>query len=106
MSDAVVWFVIVALGAATYLVRWSFLGLIGDRPLPPWLLRHLRYTGVAVIPGLVAPLVLWPASTGGAVDPWRLLAAAATLGVAAWRKDVLQAVAAGAVVLGAAALLS
>lgn len=100
MSGYPVWAIIATLGALTFLVRFSFLGLVGDRPLPPWLLRHLRYTGVAVMPGLVAPLVLWPEATGGAPDPARLAAAATALAVGAWRRDVVQAMGAGAAVLG------
>lgn len=90
-----VWGIIAALGLGTYLTRFVFLGIVGDRPMPDWVLRHLRYTGVAVLPGLVAPLLVW--SEGGA-DPVRLIAAAATLGVGVWRKDVISAVLAGAVV--------
>lgn len=101
-----VWTIILVLGAATYLVRLSFLGLVGDRPLPPWLIRHLRYTAVAVLPGLVAPLVLWPDATGGQPDPARLAAAAVTLGVGLWRKSVLWAMGAGAVTLYAGLALS
>lgn len=99
LPDATIWGVIVVLGLATFLMRFVFLGLVGDRPMPPWLLRHLRYTGVAVLPGLVAPLVAWPDATGGAVDPPRLVAAAVALGVGAWRRDAILAVAAGAVTL-------
>jgi branched-subunit amino acid transport protein len=87
------------LGAGTYLIRLSFLGLIGDRDLPPWVLRHLRYTAVGVLPGLVAPLVLWPAATGGAPDTARGLAALVTLGVGLWRRSVLWAIAGGAATL-------
>ncbi len=96
-----VWLIILSLAALTYLTRFVFLGLVGDRPLPAWLLRHLRYTGVAVLPGLVAPLVVWPAATGGATDPVRLAAAVVALGVGAWRRDVIQAVVAGALTLAA-----
>ncbi|WP_308917802.1 AzlD domain-containing protein [Jannaschia sp. LMIT008] len=99
MTGYPVWAIIGALGLGTYLIRFSFLGLIGDRPLPAWVLRHLRYTGVAVLPGLVAPLVLWPDATGGQPDPVRLAAAGATLAVGVWRRDVVQAVLAGAAVL-------
>ena len=67
IDKTTIWTVIVLLGIGTFLIRYSFLGLIGKRPMPPWVLRHLRYTAVAVLPGLVAPLVLWPAATGGAV---------------------------------------
>lgn len=100
MSDYPLWAIICILGGLTYLTRFSFLGLIGARPLPDWVTRHLRYTGVAVMPGLVAPLVLWPEATGGTPDPARLVAAMVTLGVGIWRKDVLTAIAAGAVTLG------
>ncbi len=96
-----VWGIIAALGVLTYLTRFVFLGIVGNRPLPAWLLRHLRYTGVAVLPGLVAPLVLWPAATGGEPDAARLIAAAVALAVGVWRRDVIQAVVAGALALAA-----
>jgi branched-subunit amino acid transport protein len=97
-----VWLVILVLGIGTYLIRLSFLGLIGDRELPPWSLRLLRFVPVAVLPALVAPLVVWPAATGGAADPPRMLAAAAALGVGAWSRNVLAAIAAGMATLYAA----
>ena len=55
------WLVIAALGLGSFGLRFVFLGLIGDRQLPDWALRHLRYTAVAVLPALVAPLVVSPA---------------------------------------------
>lgn len=94
-SDATIWAVIVALGIGTWLIRFSFLGLIGNRPLPEWVLRHLRYTPVAVIPALVAPLVVWPPATGGSPDPARLIAAGATIAVGMVTKSVLGAIVAG-----------
>ena len=97
------WWAIGVMGLATWAIRWSFLGLIGDRPLPDWLRRHLRYTGVAVMPGLVAPLVLTPA--GGAVEAAALAGCAAALAVGVWRRDVMWAVGAGAAAYAAAALL-
>ena len=99
MSGLPFWTVIVGLGIGTFLIRFSFLGLLGQKPLPPWVLRHLRYTAVAVLPGLVAPLALWPAATGGQTDPARLLAALATVAAGIWTRSVLGAMAAGAVVL-------
>jgi branched-subunit amino acid transport protein len=94
-----IWIVILALAVGTFLIRFSFLGLVGDRALPEWVLRHLRYAPVAVIPGLVAPLVLWPQATGGDPDLPRLLAAMTTLVVGLWWKNVLGAICVGAVVL-------
>ena len=67
--------------------------------MPPWLLRHLRYTAVAVLPALVAPQVLWPNATGGDPDPARMTAAAATLLVGLITKNVIAAMLAGGVTL-------
>ncbi len=99
MSTGQIWLIIVALAVGTYLIRYSFLGLIGDRKLPEWVLRHLRYTPVAVLPGLVAPLVLWPAATGGQPDPARLAAAGVTLAVGVFSKNVLAAILSGGATL-------
>ncbi|MDZ4135233.1 MAG: AzlD domain-containing protein [Paracoccaceae bacterium] len=75
IDTATFWFITAVLGVGTYLIRFSFLGLLGGRVLPDWLLTHLRYVGVGVLPALVTPMVLWPAATAGAFDPLRLIAA-------------------------------
>lgn len=89
------WTVIILLGIGTFAIRFSFIGLIGNRELPEWVLRLLRYTSVAVLPGLVAPLVLWPEATGGQPDPARLLAAAVTLVCGYITQNVLWAIVSG-----------
>ncbi|SLN21588.1 AzlD domain-containing protein [Roseisalinus antarcticus] len=106
MTNAQVWLLIALLGVGTYLIRFSFLGLIGDRPLPAWVLRMLRYTPVAIIPGMVAPLVLWPEATGGEMDPARLAAAGAALLVGLRSRNVLLAIGVGGAVLYGALWLS
>lgn len=98
-SDTVIWLVIAALAVGTFLIRFSFLGLIGNRQLPEWVLRHLRYTPVAVLPGLIAPLIAWPAATDGQTDPARLAAALVTLGVGYLSRNVILAITSGALVL-------
>lgn len=95
MSDATIWTIIAGLAVGTFLIRLSFLGLIGAENLPEWVLRHLRYTTVAVLPGLVAPLVLWPAATEGETDPARLAAALVTLTLGALTKNVVLAIVMG-----------
>ena len=105
MSLVEVWIVILALGAGTYLIRFSFLGMVGSRPMPEWLLRHLRYAAVAVLPGLVAPLVIWPEATGGTPDLARALAAVATILAGLWKRSVLWAMIAGIVTLYGVAVL-
>jgi branched-subunit amino acid transport protein len=99
-SAVEIWTVVILLAIGTYLVRLSFLGLLGSRAMPDWLLRHLRYTPVAVLPGLVAPLAVWPAATEGNPDPARMAAALMTLLVAYWKKNMLWGVFAGAATLG------
>jgi branched-subunit amino acid transport protein len=95
MDAGYIWTIIIVLGVGTYLIRFSFLGLIGGKDLPDWVLRHLRYTAVAVLPGLVAPLVLWPEATGGEVDPARLSAALVTFGVGLLTRNVVAAITLG-----------
>ena len=100
------WVVVLVLGLATYALRFSFLGFLGNRALPGWLQRSLRYTAVAVLPALVAPAVLWPPATGGQPDAARLLAAAVTVGVGlATRQMIIAALAGVATLLGAPFLL-
>jgi branched-subunit amino acid transport protein len=89
------WFIILALGLGTYLIRFSFLGLFGGRQLPDWLIRHLKYAPMAVLPALVAPLVLWPAATGGQPERARLRATAATIGAGWLTRNTLAAIGAG-----------
>ncbi len=98
-DDVNVWLIIGVLALGTFISRFSFLGLIGDRELPEWILRHLRYTAAAVLPALIAPVVLFPPTTNGEVDPTRLSAAIVTLVVGVWTRNVLWAI-----ILGAATL--
>lgn len=100
-----IWLIILGLGLGTFLLRFSFLGAIGRRPMPEWALRHLRYTAVAIIPGLMAPQVFFPAATGGQTDPARLIAAGITLAVGLWTRSLLWAMLAGAASLTAGLLL-
>ena len=94
ISDTAFWTLTVCLGIGTFLIRFSFLGILGGRSLPGWLVIHLKYVGVAVFPALVVPLVLWPGATGGTTDPARLIAAAAAL-LAGLRGSVAGAILAG-----------
>ena len=92
------WTVIIGLGIGSFLLRFTFLGFVGDRPLPDWLRRHLRYTAVAILPALCAPLVVY-SGDGGATDPARIIAAIATLLIGALTRNVFAAIATGAATL-------
>lgn len=99
LSVGEIWTVIGLTALGTYLIRFSFLGLIGDRDLPGIVLKLLRYTPVAVIPGMVAPLVLWPVATDGVMDAPRLLAAIATIVAGIWSRNLFVGIGAGVAVL-------
>ena len=98
-NTVTLWIVIVGLGIGSYLIRFSFLGLIGGRELPEWCLRHLRYVAVAVMPALITPLIIWPDATGGETDPARLIAALAAFLVGIKFSSVIGAVFAGMLTL-------
>lgn len=99
LSDFEIWMIILVIGIGTYLIRLSFLAFVSVEKFPAWALKLLRYAPVALIPGLVAPLVVWPAATGGAFDPARAMAAIVTLGVGLVTRSILAAIGAGAVTL-------
>lgn len=98
-EQARIWLVIIVLGIGTFLIRYSFIGMVGSKQLPAWAMRLLRYVPVAVMPAIIAPLVVWPHATGGSVDPARLVAAVAALAIAAWTRNVLGAIVGGMAVL-------
>ena len=99
MDKSTLWIVIIGLGLGSFFLRFVFIGLVGERAMPDWLLRHLRYTAVAVLPALVAPQVIWPSATGGDPDPARMAAAAVTLTVGLLTRRIFVAMAAGAATL-------
>jgi branched-subunit amino acid transport protein len=99
IDKTTLWIVIIGLGLGSFGLRFVFTGLVGDREMPAWMLRHLRYTAVAILPALVAPQVLWPAATNGQLDPARITAASVTLVVGIWTKNVLVAIISGAATL-------
>lgn len=90
------WTVIIGMAVGSFALRFVFIGLVGSRPMPVWLLRHLRYTAVAILPALVTPLVIWPTATNGVTDAPRLIAALLTIGVGLISKNVVVAMLAGA----------
>ncbi|MCA0905886.1 AzlD domain-containing protein [Ruegeria marisrubri] len=98
-DSVTIWAIIIGLAIGSYALRFVFIGFVGDRPMPPWLLRHLRYTAVAILPALIAPLVVWPSATEGQPDLPRMSAAAVALAVGVISKNVLAAIFSGAATL-------
>ena len=50
--------IIVTIGVGTYLLRLSFIGILGNRTMPDWAMVPLQYVAPAVLAALVAPAVL------------------------------------------------
>ncbi|MQY42373.1 AzlD domain-containing protein [Epibacterium sp. SM1969] len=99
IEPTILWTVIIGLALGSFALRFVFIGLMGGRSMPDWLMRHLRYTAVAIIPALVAPLVVWPAPTGGEPSAIHLAVGCATLAVGYFTKNVFAAMGTGAVLL-------
>ncbi len=93
--------IIGAIGAGTYLLRLSFIGILGDRTMPDWAMVPLRFVAPAILAALVAPAVLL---RDGAVDvspatnPQALAALIAL--IVAWKtKNVAAVIVAGMAVI-------
>jgi branched-subunit amino acid transport protein len=91
---------ILIIGAVTFSLRLSLIGLAGRVSLPPLVVRALRYVPVAALTALVVPDLV-----GGAAG-WSLLThnpqlwAGVAAALIAWRtRNVLLTVASGMVVL-------
>ncbi|WP_324664472.1 AzlD domain-containing protein [Haloarcula sediminis] len=101
-SGPVIWGLIALIGAVTFLIRLSFIGLFGYLDeIPPQVKRGLRFVPAAVLAALVLPslITLEPGTGGVAVDK---LAAGAVAGAVAWRTEsVFTTIGAGMVTLWA-----
>lgn len=52
------WVTVAIIGVGTYLTRLSFVGALGQRTLPTWAERPLKYVAPAVLAALMLPAVL------------------------------------------------
>lgn len=90
-------------GAATFLVRLSFIALEGRLRLPLWFRNALQFVPAAILTALIAPdLVLREGQLAIDFSNHRLLAAAIAVMVAAWTRSVGLTIALG---MGALILL-
>lgn len=94
MSDLAI---IITIGVGTYLLRLSFIGIIGGGTMPEWAMIPLRFVAPAVLAALVAPAVLL---RDGSIDLLpatnpRALAALGALLIAWKTKNVVAVIVAG-----------
>lgn len=107
MDGTTIWTVIIGLGLASALIRYSFVGILQGREIPPRLKTALGFVPVTVIPALAAPMVAFQPRSEDWAEPHRMLAALAALGIGMATRSMLAAVATGMaafVVLRAAGL--
>lgn len=104
-----IWGIIAAMAAVTFLLRFAFIALEGRLVLPDLARRALRYVPAAVLPALIVPAVLLPAgqldlslanprivaAALGAAVAWRTRSIFATLAVAMAALLLLQALGPG-----------
>jgi branched-subunit amino acid transport protein len=95
MSDLYVWSVIAGLALATYLIRFSFIGLLGGRGPSPFAARLLRYVPTAILPAIIAPMVVLDRQAGGLTAPHAWAAAAVALAIGATTRHMLGTIVGG-----------
>jgi branched-subunit amino acid transport protein len=95
---AEIWLILVIAGGLTYLIRLSFIALLGKWTPPAWVSRSLRFVPPAVLTAIVLPELLIRDNQFLPANP-RLLAGVAAA-VIAWRtKNVILTIAVGMAVL-------
>ncbi len=101
MTDLRIWTLIISLSLVTYLLRGSFIVFLGNRELPETMRRYLRYVAVAIIPGMIAGLVTFPASLNGQTNiVWMGATFAAILTGLKWKNPlIIMLVGAGSYIL-------
>lgn len=93
MSDVYIWGCISGLFLATFVVRFSFFGLFGDRPPGRRTELMLRYVPSAVLPALLAPMVF---IKDGSLAPVHMIGGAtAALAVGLLTRHILGTLTAG-----------
>jgi len=96
------WPALVAAGLVTYLIRLSFIALLGRFELPPLAAQALRFVPPAVLSAIIFPeLILRNGAPDLSLHNHRLLAGLAAAGVALSTRNVLATIAAGMVALWA-----
>lgn len=100
-KEATIWLAIFAVGAINYIARLSFIAFFARRDMPPLLDRALKYVPAAMLTAIVVPAVVFVTPGDLRLDPSnaKLIAAAAALAVAVWRRSTILTIVVGMAVL-------
>jgi branched-subunit amino acid transport protein len=80
------WIAIAGLAIGTFAIRYSFIGLLAGKKLPPRFERALQLAVPAIFAALVVPLVVISAGEMNLSTRWPHVVAAITTGLIAWRR--------------------
>lgn len=90
------WLIILAAAALTFAIRFSFIGLQGDREFPVALKRALRFVPASVLAAIVWPAVFAPhREMNFSFDNLQIYAALVAAAVAWKTKNILATLAVG-----------
>jgi branched-subunit amino acid transport protein len=90
------WIAILALALGTFAIRYSFIGFLAGRRMPPWFERVMRLAVLAIFAALVVPLVVLDQGRfAPALRAPHIIAALATALVAWWRGGTVLPLVAG-----------
>lgn len=78
------WLAVAGLAVGTFAIRYSFIGLLAGRKLPPRFERALQLAVPAIFAALVLPLILFHAGSLNLGMRWPHAVAAVLTGVYAW----------------------
>jgi branched-subunit amino acid transport protein len=94
------WLMLLVIGALTYAIRLSCIGLLGQRDMPALLLKALRFVPIAVLPAIILPQLFLRNNTLALSLQNPRWIAGILAGVVAWRtRNVLLTIAVGMVAL-------
>lgn len=95
-----IWLIMLGLGVGTFLIRVSFILLLGKRDVPPLLSRSLRFIPASILSALVVPQILTRSNALQISFSNPQILAGIVAGLVAWRtKNVLFTISSGMVVL-------
>lgn len=96
------WLAIVGLSIGTFIIRYSFIGLLAGKKLPPRFERALQLAVPAIFAALVVPLILLHAGEFNLHIRWPHIVAALVTGLyAGWRGGMLMSLVIGMTTLHA-----
>ena len=99
MDTSLVWLTIIALAAATFATRLSFIGLLVHVELPRLLQRALSFVPPAILAAIIAPQVFPVVQDLPTLDWPRLVAALVAFAVAFRTRSTLTTISVGMLVL-------